>query len=68
MTIKCSNCNSLFVHKTDNQQLKKIGVSKKYAQFIYTCMTCQKNFSVKVIKDLADGEEDDYAKSNIYTS
>lgn len=31
-------------------------------------MTCQKNFSVKVTKDLADGEEDDYAKSNIYIS
>ena len=67
MTIKCSFCNSQYAHKADSQQLKKIGVSKKYTKFVYSCMSCQKNFTTKETKYLSDFElDEDYSKSDIY--
>ena len=67
MTIKCSFCNSQYVHKADNKQLKKIGVSKKYSKFVYSCISCQKNFTTEETKYLFGLEfDEDYSKSDIY--
>ena len=69
MNINCNHCNSPYVHKSGKQEVKKIGVSSKYSQFIYTCLSCQKNFSTKNTKYLSNGEKDeDYSKSEIYNN
>ena len=38
MNINCSYYNLSYVHKAGKQELKKIGVSKKYSQYIFTCL------------------------------